>query len=63
MRLTDATLCLDCQWLYDAREFRACPKCLNKYGMSLSRVLNRSEAKVPVSENVIPMQKRKVGKK
>jgi uncharacterized paraquat-inducible protein A len=58
MRLTDAILCLDCSWIFSAQDHKTCPRCMNKYGLSLSRVLNRREES-QIKENVVVLKKRR----
>lgn len=59
MKLTDAMLCLDCNEVFEG--CTACPRCLNKYSMSLSRVLNRKEPEREVVKLSVVKGKRRAG--
>ncbi len=60
MRLTDAFICLDCQWVFDSTEYTTCPRCCNKWTLRLSKVLNREPEKAQDGK-VVLMKKRRMG--
>jgi uncharacterized paraquat-inducible protein A len=59
MKLADAILCFECSWIFSTADHKTCPRCLNKYGLSLSRVLNLFREERQDKGNVVVLKTRR----
>lgn len=44
MKLINARLCCNCEWVYDEFDGDTCPKCTSKHFLSIAKVLNRGKS-------------------